>query len=185
MVMTPEEQIFSLMSAAEGQQKTVTELLESLNAGLTKLDDTRRQLEAGVTRAAQRGVGEALAGAPAETAKALQAGSAALASAAGRAEAVARRLGWQTFGIVALSCLTAVLGALTLGWYITPSPFEIEALRADKAALEANIADLARRGGRVKLEKCGKPIGRLCVEVDEKAGSFGDETHGFRVVKGY
>jgi hypothetical protein len=183
--VTPEEQLFGLMVAAEAQQKESAKLISDLRAELVQLSTTRRAIEVGAARAAGEGARDALASAPAEAAKMLDASSTALVSAASRAELAARRLGWKTVGIVASGSFAAVLGVLSVGWYITPSPSEITALRADKAVLEANLADLERRGGRIKLTTCGKTHGRLCTEVDESAGSFGESGRSFRVLKGY
>lgn len=183
--MTSEEQIFALMAAAETQQKESQQLLDELRKELAQLATTRQALAVDTGRAARSGVMDALANAPAEAGKALSAGSLALANAANRADSVAQRLGWQTFGIVAVSCFAAVLGALALGMYVTPTPSEIAALRTSKAGLEANLAALDRRGGRIKLTQCGEKPGRLCVEIDESAGRFGESGRTFWVLKGY
>jgi len=178
-LITPEEQIYGLVEIADSQQKTTERLLEKLNLGLSQLDDTRQLLARTVSEAAQRGVGDAL------TAKTLQSSARTLDEATQNARSASRHLGWQTVGIVALGCLTAVLGVLSVGWYITPTPEEITALRAEKRALEVALDDLERRGGRIKLNQCGAKNSRLCAEVDETAGSFVDGARRYRVLKGY
>ena len=40
------------------------------------------------------------------------------------------------------------------------------------AELQANVAALEKRGGRIRLDKCG-PDGRLCVEIARDQGSGG------------
>jgi hypothetical protein len=184
-LITPEEQIYGLVEIADSQQKTTERLLEKLNLGLSQLDDTRQLLARTVSEAAQRGVGDALAQAPAATAKTLQSSARTLDEATQNARSASRHLGWQTVGIVALGCLTAVIGVLSVGWYITPTPEEITALRAEKRALEVALDDLERRGGRIKLNQCGAKNSRLCAEVDETAGSFGEGGRKYRVLKGY
>jgi hypothetical protein len=184
-LITPEEQIYGLVEVADSQQKSNALLLEKLNLGLSQLDDTRQLLNKTVSEAAQRGVEEALAQAPNATAKTLQASARTLDEATQNAQTASRNLGWQTVGIVALGCLTAVLGVLSVGWYITPTPEEITALRAEKRALEVALDDLERRGGRIKLNQCGAKNSRLCAEVDEAAGSFGEGGRKYRVLKGY
>lgn len=184
-MITPEEQIYGLVEIADSQQKNTARLLEKLNLGLSQLDETRELLTRTVSEAAQRGVGDALAQAPAVAAKALQSSARTLDEATQNARSASRHLGWQTIGIVALGCLTAVLGILSLGWYITPTPDEITALRAEKRALEVALADLERRGGRIKLNQCGTKPSRLCAEVDETAGTFGEGGRKYRILKGY
>ena len=49
---------------------------------------------------------------------------------------------------------------------------EKAALQADVAELQANVAALEKRGGRIRLDKCG-PDGRLCVEIARDQGSGG------------
>ena len=184
-MITPEEQIYGLVEVADGQQKNTEHLLEKLNLGLSQLDDTRQSLAKTVSEAAQRSVEDALTKVPDVTARTLQASVNALADATLNARNASRNLGWQTVGIVALGCLTAVLGVFTVGWYITPTPEEITALRAEKRALEVALDDLERRGGRIKLNQCGAKNSRLCAEVDETAGSFGEGGRKYRVLKGY
>lgn len=184
-MITPEEQIYGLVEVVDSQQKTTERLLEKLNLGLSQLDDTRQLLTKTVSEAAQRGVANALAQAPDATAKTLQASTRALEEATDHAQSASRSLGWQTVGIVAVGCLTAVLGVLGIGWYITPAPEEIKALRAEKRALEVALDELERRGGRIKLNQCGAKNSRLCAEVDETAGSFAEGGRKYRVLKGY
>ena len=74
-----------------------------------------------------------------------------------------------------------VLGAPTLD--IIPAQEETFEQREEKAELEANVADLAKRGGRAKLEKCGDQ-NRLCVRIDKSAGGFGKDSE-YAVLKGY
>lgn len=184
-MITPEEQIYGLVEVVDSQQKTTGRLLEKLNLGLSQLDDTRQLLAKTVSEAAKQSVEDALTQVPDATAKTLQASARTLDEATQNARAASRNLGWQTIGIVALGCLTAVLGVLSVGWYITPTPEEITALRAEKRALEVALDDLERRGGRIKLNQCGTKSSRLCAEVDETAGSFGEGGRKYRVLKGY
>ncbi|MET3135400.1 hypothetical protein AAKU55_005710, partial [Oxalobacteraceae bacterium GrIS 1.11] len=64
----------------------------------------------------------------------------------------------------------AVATNYAIGRFTLPDRAEIEALRSEKAELEVNIADLAKRGGRIKLSTCG-PDNRLCVQITTKQGS--------------
>ena len=69
----------------------------------------------------------------------------------------------------------AVATNYAIGRFTLPDRAEIEALRSEKAELEANIADLAKRGGRIKLSTCG-PANRLCVQITAKQGDAPGQT---------
>jgi hypothetical protein len=71
---------------------------------------------------------------------------------------------------------------LAVWWYV-PSVSEIAERRADRAQLEASIADLNQRRAKVVLGNCG-PKKRVCVAVDESAGVYGTGSE-YRIVKGY
>ena len=77
---------------------------------------------------------------------------------------------------------------ITVGgiWAYLPSAAQVATLRAEQASLRATVDELASRGGRIKLHRCGSAQ-RLCVEVDEHAGRFGDVKKGtvYYVAKGY
>jgi hypothetical protein len=45
-------------------------------------------------------------------------------------------------------------------WYV-PSVRDMQALRTEKSLLEASIADLEQRGGKLQISHCG-PERRLC-----------------------
>ena len=83
--------------------------------------------------------------------------------------------------------LTAVLAVAALLLYVLPSSGELEALRSEKAALAAVVADLAARGGLVHLKTCANPgeKPRLCALVDPTAGAFGTPSERYMVLKGY
>jgi hypothetical protein len=81
---------------------------------------------------------------------------------------------------IAIFC-TAVPTAI-LGW-VVPSESQIAGLRARRDELEANIAALERRGGRLEWRHCGEST-RLCVRIDRKAPIYGEKAD-FYVVAGY
>src|SRR6185437_9331859 len=78
-----------------------------------------------------------------------------------------------------------LLSALPLGgaWWLLPTRGELEALRATRAELAANIAQLNERGGRIQLRRCGAQQ-RLCVRIDRAAPRYG-ESADYLVVQGY
>ena len=81
--------------------------------------------------------------------------------------------------------ITALCSAvpLALACWIIPSRAEISALRAKRDELAAQIASLEERGGRIELRRCGVGA-RLCVRVDRKAPTYGEQSD-FLVVRGY
>ena len=72
---------------------------------------------------------------------------------------------------------------LSLACWIIPSRSEIEALRARHDELVAKIANLEQRGGRIDLRRCGDGS-RLCVRVDRKAPTYGEQSD-YLIVRGY
>ena len=70
-----------------------------------------------------------------------------------------------------------------------PSAGEINQLRAERAELQASIADLTVRDGRIHLNECDDRGEKqhLCMRVDAVAGEYGDPRHGkvYMIVKGY
>ena len=81
--------------------------------------------------------------------------------------------------------ITALCSAvpLALACWIIPSRAEISALRAKRDELAGQIASLEERGGRIELRRCGDGA-RLCVRVDRKAPTYGEQSD-FLVVRGY
>ena len=66
---------------------------------------------------------------------------------------------------------------------LIPSHGEIAVLRARHDELATKIASLEERGGRIDLRRCGAGA-RLCVRVDRKAPSYGEQSD-YLVVRGY
>jgi hypothetical protein len=81
--------------------------------------------------------------------------------------------------------LTTLCSAIPIGlacWLI-PSRNEIAALRAKHDELATKIASLEDRGGRIDLRRCGNGA-RLCVRVDRKAPTYGEQSD-YLVIRGY
>jgi hypothetical protein len=58
--------------------------------------------------------------------------------------------------------------AYGLGQYMVASTLgELQDLRTQRAELQANVDNLAQRGGRARLNTCG---GRLCIEASGSQG---------------
>jgi hypothetical protein len=81
-----------------------------------------------------------------------------------------------------LTALPAACVGLLLWWWL-PSPSRILQLGAQQQQLAATIARLTQSGGRIDLRSCGTPA-RLCVRVDRRAPSFGEQSD-YLIVQGY
>ena len=200
-----EQELFGLMAVAQEQQQAAAVALERLEAQRAGLEQTIEQARAAVRememagkasaliieKATRLAVSEAVSGALVavrdETVKTLggsvKPAVSALEGVTGRAEEAEQRLSqaaasfsWQWGALwagTAALLLAVVLGIVLL---VVPTPDEIARLRAEVANLEA-------RGGKVNLITCGSEK-RLCVEIDLKAGEYG-ERRQFRILKGY
>lgn len=137
-----------------------------------------------IQKAAGEAVGasvrQTLAGASDEAAKALSAATkpvigrlSGVVQAAGEAESSLKNAGqWFAWKWVAVAggglvgvCLVAYAA---LAWQL----HQVSSLREEKTALQANVAELEKKGGRIRLDKCG-PDNRLCVEIARDQGSGG------------
>jgi hypothetical protein len=154
-----------LMEAVEAQRDLVAATLERLEQHAAGLDEVVR---------------EEMRAALAEELRALSEESARAALSLRRvARAANLRSALWSVGIAT----GAALVPLFIGWWVLPTPAEIETLRATRAELTANITHLAQAGGRVQLRHCGTP-GRLCVRIEPAAPTYG-EGADYAVVKGY
>lgn len=112
------------------------------------------------------------------------------ASRAARRYAEAERtLGWKLLGI-ALLVEAALLGGLWLLVQRTvPAYAEIEARRAEVRRLDAHVAELERRGGRLELARCTdhREHEHLCYRTNEAIdhGPYRADGKTFRIPWGY
>jgi hypothetical protein len=82
--------------------------------------------------------------------------------------------------VIAILC-TGIPMAI-MRWALPSGP-EVAALRARRDELSASVAILEGRGGRIDWRRCGERT-RLCVRVDRKAPTYGENADYF-VVAGY
>ena len=91
--------------------------------------------------------------------------------------------GWKWAAVASIVAAGAIVTVLAVAWGAAwYQRSQVESLAEQKAQLQTDVADLEKRGGRIKLEKCGDQ-GRLCVRVD-KSRSYGKDGDYF-VVRGY
>jgi hypothetical protein len=83
---------------------------------------------------------------------------------------------------VATAILCAGIPVGIMRWTV-PSGSDVTALRARRDELSASVAILEGRGGRIDWRRCGDRS-RLCVRVDRKAPTYGDNAD-YLVVAGY
>jgi len=154
-----------LMEAAQTHQK-------SADSTLRKLKDTAKELATIVREEVRSVVVEEFQSLAVDSNRA----SAALREA--QRAANVRALVWS----LSLTTLCSAIPLLLACWLI-PSRAEIAALRAKHDELATKIASLEERGGRIDLRRCGNG-GRLCVRVDRKAPTYGEQSD-YLVVRGY
>jgi len=160
-----ELKIAALIDAADAAQARALEAIDALNA-------TRAGLQQAVAQAARASTQEALKSLHGELERAQHV-------VINLQRLSLWRAAWQ-HAMVALVAIVITLVAVS--WYV-PSMSDMQSLRAEKAQLEASIADLEQRGAKLQISRCG-PERRVCVAVDDYAGIYG-KAGDYRIAKGY
>lgn len=181
-MMDTNDQLSALFAAALEQQEAAKAAVDALvqersklSAAIESIKNTSSSLQTATGSAATKAVTETLSKAPKTAVEALGAATEALDDAADRVRDAGAWVSWKFAVVFALAGAAAVATNYAIGRFTLPDRAEIEALRSEKAELEANIADLARRGGRIKLEKCGSKD-RLCMRITSKQGTAPGQT---------
>ncbi len=153
--------------------------------------ELQRKVEAAIRSAVADKVAQAVASAAGPVFNQLT----AVVEAAGAVETSLRRaVGWLTWrllgrlgAIVAGLLALMVAGRTGLEWW---TDYRLASAQAESSLLEAKITGLQdtrdmleRAGAKAGINKCG-PSARLCIRVDEGAGSFGDQAD-YRIIRGY
>jgi len=195
--MNTEEQLLVLLGMTEQQQKTITAAVEELKkqtAGLNWIaPELQKTVQAAITAALARSLGDVAQGAQtavkASVDPVLQSLS-GVVEAANQAEAKLNRAvaafgrRWLMLaGVSAASACCALL--LTVYAAVWWERSELESLKAEKAAMQENIARLDNLKGHIKLSTCGEN-NRPCVEVETKIayGDKGSKDRSFFILKG-
>lgn len=206
-----EDRLYGLMEVAERQQAAAQATLEGLAAERAALAREREALargmaglQAGTQGAVRAAVAEGLAQAATEGVAAVQVATGPLLSRlsrvmeqAGQADAALRGVvawaSWRLLGwLVAVGAATVVLGWLMSSGALWWDAGAIQAARAEKARLQAEVAEMqanrdewAKAGMLAKLERCN-PGNRPCVRINEGAGAFqAGGNADYRVIQGY
>lgn len=206
-----EDRLYGLLEVAERQQAAAQAALEGIAAERAALKRERDALAAeakalglSLRTEVRSAVADGLAAAATEGVQAVEAATEPLlgrlegvSATAGRAEAALRRVvlwaSWRLLGwIAAVGAMTALVGWLTSSGVLWWNAGAIAAARAEKAQLQAEVAELkanydgwAKLGVQQKVIRCN-PGNRPCIRVDENAGQFGSGGDtGYRVIWGY
>ena len=85
---------------------------------------------------------------------------------------------WAVLVVVCCSVIPIAVVRMTI-----PTHTELIRLRSERDSLEAQVAQLSERGGRIDLRRCGAD-GRLCARVERTAPRYGTDGD-YYVLKGY
>ena len=172
--MNTNDQLSALFAAALEQQEAAKAAVDgivqeraNLVATINLIKNASSSLQTATGAAASKAVTESLGKAPKTAVEALGVATEALNDAAGQIRDAGAWISWKFALVFALAGAAVVSTNYAIGRFTLPDRAEIEALRSEKAELEANIADLAKRGGKIKLATCG---GRICIEASSNQG---------------
>ncbi len=154
-----------MLESVQAQQKSVEDHLDRLQAHTRGIDGIVRE-------EIRRTLVEELQSVTAET-------DCAVAALQGLKRAANLRATLFSIGVTAASAACSSAAA----WWVVPSQHEIASLRAERAALSADIARLNQEGARIDWRRCGAAR-RLCVRVDRQAPAYGRQAD-YSIVKGY
>lgn len=181
--MTPEDKLNALFGHAIEQQEAAKTAISDmgkeraqLHAAIEALKNTAGGLQKATGDAAGSAVAASLGQAQKDAQATLNAAIEALEIAAGKVTNAGAWITWQFALVFILTGVAAVATNYAIGRVTLPSQATVDALRSEQAELEANIADLAKRGGRIKLSKCG-PQNRLCIQTTRNQGEGPGQTN--------
>ena len=205
--MDDHDKLGAMFAVMEEQQAAVTAAIagmaqerKAMAAVIDSIKGTSGTLQQATGDAAARAVVDSIGQAPKTAVAALNQAVGALDEAAGQVRSAGAWLTVRAAAAVAGVGLVLVLAMYVLGRFMLPSDAErqeVRDLQAEKAQLEANVADLAKKGGRIKLTTCTDSAGvqRLCIPVaryqgqgyEKYAAPFSNATSGeqFVIPKGY
>ncbi len=173
--MDTNDQLSALFAAALQQEEAAKEAVKALekervklDAAITSIKNASDSLQTTTGAAASNAVAQILGKAPKSAAEALDTATGALNDAVGKVRNAGAWISWKFALVFAFAGAAAVATNYTIGRFALPDRAEIDALRSEKIELETNIADLAKRGARIKLTTCG---GRTCIEASSNQGT--------------
>lgn len=199
--MDAQEQLYSLLAIADEHQKAIAETLKGLATERSALHTAAQGIQKAAGDAVMAAVSASLAAVSKNATAALESSTkpilgqlSGVVKAASAAESklsgAVAAFGWRWAALASITAAGAiaaiVVSAYLMVWYqqsqIDQLSTQKTQLISDVAQLQAQADDLARRGGRVKLESCGAAK-RLCVRID-KTNGYGKDGDYF-VLHGY
>jgi hypothetical protein len=193
--MDTERKIYGLLETVEQQQKSLAVAAEALDQTRHAIGLLVEEVQEAAATGASAGAAHSLEQAGLVIAEAAKPTIAELKQVAASAAQVqyqfqkaAAWATWKHFALIAGGCLTLLLGV----WIaVAAQRAELTELKDQKAALEGEIvtlqstvAELARQGGRIKFNVCGKDQ-RKCVKVNMGMGTFGKGGENYMILDGY
>lgn len=193
--MDTERKIYGLLETVEQQQKNLNIAAAALEATRQAIAVLAREVKEASAAGASAGAVQALAQAGQLVTEAARPTIAELKQATvsvAQAQSSLRRatawVSWQYLALIAAGCAALVLAVwIAVAWQRR----ELGELQDQKAALEAQIPtlqatvdDLAAKGGKIKLNMCGKDQ-RKCVKVNIGMGTFGKAGETYMILDGY
>jgi uncharacterized protein involved in exopolysaccharide biosynthesis len=154
-----------LMESAQAHQKLAEAHLERLRAHTQDLDGVVRE-------EIRRTLIEELREVTAESNRAVHA-----------LRGMKRAAGIRGLILSAAAATLSTAVPIAIARWVLPSPEQVDALRARRDQLAANVSRLEQQGGRIEWRRCGESA-RLCVHVDRTSPVYG-EKGDYYVVKGY
>ena len=193
--MDTERKIYGLLETVEQQQKSLQIAAEALDQTRQAIALLVEEVQEAAASGASAGAAQALKQAEfliAEAAKPTIAEFKQVAASAAQVKSQFQRAAtwatWKHFALIAGGCLTLLLGV----WIaVAAQRADLTDLKNQKAALEGEIAtlkssveDLARQGGRIKLNVCGNDR-RKCAKVNMGMGTFSKGGENYMILDGY
>jgi len=217
--MDPQKMLGILLHTTEQQSQTTDKLLAELRNHVAALEaatksakDASPAIQKAVGEAARKAVADSLSEAPKTSLEAFKAAcqpvftamneaTEAVDDAKGQLRSAGAWFSWQVAVIAAgLVAVAGVLGWAGIAWerhQVAALQEQKAVLQQDVAELDAKVAALAKRGGRIQITSCTDSVGveRLCVQVSPNQGKgyeqykapFSNSTSGaqFVVPQGY
>lgn len=184
-----EQQQARLAATIEEARRAVADMSRAGDAAATVVGKAATAAMGAALGGVEAKAGAAIEGAAAPALEAIQKATQQATAAAGELRGTVGWVSWKWAGIMAASSAGALGAFFLAAWLIVPGAGELAELRAEKAALEANVADLEKRGGRIQLHRCGvnEGSGRLCARVSAPdAGTvYGSNGEKWLILHGY
>lgn len=190
--MDTERRIYGLLETVETQQKGLQVAAEALDATRATLNSLLREIQTAAARsasdAAQRALQNLMAGAAAPVMKQLDQVAARAAGVETTLKRAAAWTSWRQLSMVAAGCAALVMAVwIAVAWQrdeLTQLQGQKTDLEGQITSMQATVAELAEKGGKIKFSECGKDK-RKCAKVNLGMGTFGKGGENYMILEGY